>query len=66
LLVVIAIDLLIKGLGIEGLGRAGDTGDDQQGNEGGRDRFHGYLSVHRPAARRARLFSHKVVGGAVT
>ena len=61
-----AIDLLIEGLGVESLSRAGNAGDEQQGNKGGRDRLHGYLSVHRPAAGRAILFSHKAVGGAVT
>src|SRR5262245_17713128 len=39
--IVIAVELLIKCLGVEGLGRAGNSGDDQQRNKGGRDRLHG-------------------------
>ena len=43
-LVVIAVDLLVEGLGIKGSGRAGDAGDQQQSNKSGRDGVHGYLS----------------------
>jgi hypothetical protein len=42
--VVIAVNLLIEGLGVEGLGRAGNAGDEQQRNEGGRDGLHGFIS----------------------
>jgi hypothetical protein len=41
---VIAVDLLIESLGIEGLRRTGNTGEDQHGNKRGCDRLHGYLS----------------------
>ena len=42
-LVVIAVDLFVKGLGVERAGGAGGTGDDQQSNKGGHGRLHGYL-----------------------
>jgi hypothetical protein len=44
--VVIAVDLLVERLGIKGLGRTANTGDDQQGNKGGRDGLHGNFSSH--------------------
>lgn len=40
-LVVIAVDLLEEGLGVEGVGRAGDAGDDRKRNQGGQDGLHG-------------------------
>jgi hypothetical protein len=42
--VVVPIDLLVEGLGIERTGGARDTGDRQQSNKSGRDGLHGYLS----------------------
>jgi hypothetical protein len=43
-LVVVAVDLLEEGLGVERAGRTGDTGDDRKRNQGGQDGLHGYLS----------------------
>jgi hypothetical protein len=41
-LVVVAIDLLEEGLGVECcVGRAGDAGDDRKRNQGGQDGLHG-------------------------
>jgi hypothetical protein len=40
-LVVVAIDLLPEGLGVECVGRAGDAGDDRKRNQGGQDGLHG-------------------------
>jgi hypothetical protein len=39
-LVVIAVDLLKEGLGVECIGRAGGAGDDRKGNQGGQDGLH--------------------------
>jgi|SoiMethySBSTD1v2_1073268.scaffolds.fasta_scaffold541247_1 hypothetical protein len=40
-LVVIAVDLLKEGLGVECIGWAGDAGDDRKRNQGGQDGLHG-------------------------
>jgi hypothetical protein len=40
-LVVIAVDLLKEGLGVECVGLAGDAGDDRKRNQGGQDGLHG-------------------------
>src|SRR5262245_31642569 len=73
---MIAVDLLIEVLGVEGLGRAGNPGDDQQGKKGGRDRLHGNLlssgSKECPQPTRLNdpqrggpLLSHAPIAGAV-
>ena len=43
--VVIAIDLLVKVLGVERAGRTGNAGNQQQSNKCGRDGLHGYLPL---------------------
>ena len=43
-LVVVPINLLEEGLGVECVGRARDAGDDRKRNQGGQDGLHGYLS----------------------
>ena len=40
-LVVIAVDLLKEGLGVECVGWAGHAGDDRKRNQGGQDSLHG-------------------------
>jgi hypothetical protein len=44
--IVIAVDLFIERLGIQGLGRAGNPGDEQQRNKGGGNGLHGDVSCH--------------------
>src|SRR5262249_59284514 len=50
-LVVIAVDLLEEGFGVECARAAGNAGDDRKRNKGGQDGLHGYsspLSVPNP------------------
>jgi hypothetical protein len=67
--VVIAVDLLVKGLRVERAGSAGGTGDQQQSNKSGHDGLHDYLSCEltlAAAGAGVSVLFHGLVRAAVT